>query len=69
MVCILNIIPHISLSLFSAWFSLDSQSAMYRSDFGLYVIHILYRCILSKMNSGLCDNVAASFLHMKTRDL
>ena len=41
-VCMLGSMPAISLSLFSVWFCLNSQSAVYRSWPCLYSMNILY---------------------------
>ena len=65
-VFILNSMPGISASLFSSWFSQDSQSAMNKSGPGLYTILTLYWCILRRICCSLCDNVATSFLNIAT---
>ena len=69
MVLMLTYIPATSLSLFSLWFCLDSQSAMMRSGPSLYVILTLYWWILRRILCGLCDNVATSFLNIVTSGL
>ena len=49
--------PVISLSVF-AWLFWDSLSVMHGSGPGLYIMHTLYCCILSKMHCNCWDNMA-----------
>ena len=58
----------ISSSLSSLWFCLDSQSDMYRSHPGLYMMLTVYRCIFSTMHCSLCD-VAMCFSNTATSGL
>ena len=69
MVFMLNSMPHISLSLFTMWFCLDNQSAMYKLGPGFYCTHTLYCCILIIMHYSLCDSVVISILNIVTRTL
>ena len=54
-------IPGLSLSLFSLWFCLESQSAMKRSGPGLYIILPLYWCILRRIH---CSHVYTHTWHV-----
>ena len=69
MALMLICMPLISLSLFSLWFCLGSQSAMNKSGLGLYMILTLYWCILNRIHRSLCNSVTTSFWNMMMNDL
>ena len=69
MVLMCTCIPGISLSLFSLWFCLETQSAMKRSGPGLYIILTLYWLILRRIHYSLCDSVTTSFVNIVTSGL
>ena len=64
-----SFIPSISSSLSSVYFCLNNQSVIYLLGPGLYYIHILYRCILSRLYWSHCDNIVVPFLNIATKSL
>ena len=63
--CLYGVTAYLHTSYFfifvSLWFCLKSQSAMKRSGPGLYIILILYWCILRRIPCSLCYSVVISF--------
>ena len=62
-------IPHMSLSLFSSWFCLDSQPTTYKLGPTLYFMQILYWWILSCLHWSHCNTIAVFFLSIMTNSL
>ena len=58
--------PAISSSVFSAQFGPDSQSAIYNSGPGLYIMYILYWWICRRMHLSCWERVDTSFLNIMT---
>ena len=60
-------IPVISWSVYSLWLFRDSQSTMYKSGWGLYMMCTLYWCIHSIMHYNCWGSVATSLLNIANK--